>query len=265
MTLLWSMASIIFLALYMHLNSLTQRLGTQPRRATGFARVGLWFKRNTPGLWRTISSWAWSSDDELREDEVGKYIVALFTGSLLVVYSLFAARPAGIATGLCIAAAPPVWRVRRRALVHGKVLRCLPSIVSFLAIIGESGVGARTGLNILNRIGYDDSGVLPFLCDMVSAERSIGEAFFLAYRKFGEEELLTVAETLSVAERAGAPFAQILMELAGMLRHALRMRKEREMSLLPLKLTLVTIVFLLPSILVIALVPNVLTFINARW
>lgn len=249
----------------MQLNSLTQRLGTLPHRANGFARVGLWFKQNMPGFWRAISSWTWSRNDELREFEVGKYIIVLLTGSLVLVYSLFTARPAGIATGLCITVTLPVLSIRRRGFVHGKVLRSLPSIISFLAIVGESGVGARAGLSILNRIGGDESGVLPLLCDMVSAERSIGEAFFQAYREFGAEELRTVAETLSVAERAGAPYAGILMDLAGMLRHALRVRKEREMGLLPLKLTLVTIVFLLPSILIIALMPNVLTFTNTRW
>jgi len=73
------------------------------------------------------------------------------------------------------------------------------------------------------------------------------------------------ASALIQGENLGTPIAQILKEQASTVRAQLKQAEEARAGAVPLVLTVCTVVFFLPVLLVILLLPNVLAFLGATW
>lgn len=71
--------------------------------------------------------------------------------------------------------------------------------------------------------------------------------------------------TLIQAEMLGTPVADVLKALASEAYMLERQVLEERLNSLPVKLSFVTVVFLLPPVLVISVVPHILAFLGSRW
>ncbi len=79
------------------------------------------------------------------------------------------------------------------------------------------------------------------------------------------EEWRAVVRGLRLGQRLGTPVAESLRQLAGDLRRRQRQDLELRLSLLPLKLGLVGLLFFFPPLLVLLVLPNVLQFLRSPW
>ncbi len=78
----------------------------------------------------------------------------------------------------------------------------------------------------------------------------------------GAERLRTV---LLQSEVLGTPAAETLRGLAMEASALERQEAEARFNALPLRLSVITVVFLLPPVLVVSIAPHMLVFINSRW
>jgi tight adherence protein C len=99
----------------------------------------------------------------------------------------------------------------------------------------------------------------------IDAGRRIHQALAAAGQRSGLTELVTLAGALEEAESLGTPVTTTLRELASGLRVDRRNALEAQASALPLKLSVCTIAFFLPPILVLLVLPNVLGFLGTPW
>jgi len=83
--------------------------------------------------------------------------------------------------------------------------------------------------------------------------------------KEGVEPATRLRATLVQAESLGTPVADALNSLSQEYYILQQQRFESRLNALPLKLSVVTVLFLLPPILVISIAPHILAFFDASW
>ena len=66
-------------------------------------------------------------------------------------------------------------------------------------------------------------------------------------------------------EVLGTPVAEVLQALALEAATVERQEVEGRFNSLPLKMSIVTVLFLLPPVLIVSIAPHVLAFLNSRW
>jgi pilus assembly protein TadC len=84
-------------------------------------------------------------------------------------------------------------------------------------------------------------------------------------QEISSPQLVRLTNALQRAEILGTPISSVLMSLAEESRANERNRALTRFNTLPLKLSIVTVLFLLPPVLVVTVVPNVLAFLDSSW
>jgi tight adherence protein C len=83
--------------------------------------------------------------------------------------------------------------------------------------------------------------------------------------KEGIEPARRLRATLVQAESLGTPVADALNALSQEYYILEQQMFETRLNALPLKLSIITVLFLLPPILIISIAPHILAFFNAGW
>ncbi len=83
--------------------------------------------------------------------------------------------------------------------------------------------------------------------------------------KEGIDAARRLRATLAQAEVLGTPVSDVLGALSAEYYTLEKQRFESKLNSLPVKLSLITVIFLLPPVLIVSVMPHVLSFIRAGW
>lgn len=86
-----------------------------------------------------------------------------------------------------------------------------------------------------------------------------------AMEKDGISEARRLRSMLLQAEVLGTPVSTVLAALSQEADDEERHEMEQRFNALPVKLSVVTVLFLLPPVLIVAIVPHLLIFLKSRW
>jgi len=93
---------------------------------------------------------------------------------------------------------------------------------------------------------------------------SLGTALAVM-EKDGVPEATRLRAMLAQAEMLGTPVSQVLETLASEYHTQESQEFEERLNALPVKLSIITVLFLLPPVLVISVAPHILSFLGSRW
>lgn len=160
----------------------------------------------------------------------------------------------------------PGYLRRMRAKARQKAaFRAAPALLDLAAALMASGSSMQEGLI---HAAAEETDPLSQAIQRAHQRSRMGEPFLRALQKVSEEEGIWVgqflARTLHIHESLGVPLSRTLREEAQRHRELARLEFMQAMESLPMKLTLVTLVFFLPPLLAVILVPQFLQFL-ALW
>lgn len=139
-----------------------------------------------------------------------------------------------------------------------------PDLLESMAVAALSGVDLTTSLEVAAR---RTGGCLREELDKVilraSSGQSVGQA--LAALEKDMHVVSRLRSTLIQAEVLGTPVAEVLSALAEEYYTTRRQEVEQRFNALPVKLTVVTVLFLLPPVLIISVMPHLLAFMGTGW
>lgn len=151
---------------------------------------------------------------------------------------------------------------RHRAAVAGE----LPKVAELLTLGTESGLelleAARLAASLAD--GPAGRGLRAALVE-VDAGRETSAALRAMAARIGGEEVAAFVGALVQGLSLGAPVARVLRIQADGLRVKRRQALEARIASLSLKLTVVTILFFVPALFVLAVLPNLMAFLGGRW
>ena len=90
-------------------------------------------------------------------------------------------------------------------------------------------------------------------------------AALAAMEKEGIEPARRLRTTLAQAETLGTPIGEVLSALSDEYRDLEKQQFESRLNSLPVKLSIITVVFLLPPVLILSIMPHVIIFIGSGW
>lgn len=140
----------------------------------------------------------------------------------------------------------------------------LPDLMDLLALYSSSGESISKGIEAL--AARFTGGVFAHLPEAVREIRqghSVAEALSRALSRFELEDVTLMITALARAESVGTPIGKTLRLQARFLRQRQRIEAEKRASVIPLKVSLCTAFFLLPSALIVVMVPNLLVFLRS--
>lgn len=197
---------------------------------------------------------------------VGRCLVTGAAGGVLLSLAQFAygqVPSVRLAMGVALAVglAPAWWEGRAEGARARQMLAALPQLLDLMVICQEAGLNLRESLEraavaVGGKLGTE---VRHLLDTMLPAQvvSDLGERYRL-------QELKALGGALRQGEMLGTPMVDILRAQADGLREAQRRRVRAAAATAPLKLSLCTVCFFLPSILALVLVPQLLAFLS-RW
>lgn len=153
--------------------------------------------------------------------------------------------------------------IRRRA---ARMRRAFPEFLDLLATCTGAGHSLHTSLELLiPRM----QGPLGETLQHVLLDIAAGKRFWLAwedlYKKVSLTEIARFRSAILEAEILGTPIANTLRTMATTARGERRNQVRARVESLPLKLSLCTIFFFLPPIMIVLVLPNLLNFFGANW
>jgi pilus assembly protein TadC len=126
------------------------------------------------------------------------------------------------------------------------------NLMQAIAMVGESGAGPV--YSAFGSAGRDfAAGMTRF--DVLAALRD----------RLGTRTAVSLVSSIRQAEVTGTPVVEVLSVHAEAARREEHAEKLRLMELVPLKLVVVTAVLLLPSVMIVSIVPHVISFIQSGW
>lgn len=140
----------------------------------------------------------------------------------------------------------------------------LPDLMDLLALYSSSGESLTKGIEAL--AARFTGGVFSYLPEAVyeiHQGHGIAEALSKAFSRFELEDVTLMITALARAESVGTPIGKTLRLQARFLRQRQRIQAEKRASLIPLKVSLCTAFLLLPSALLVVMVPNLLVFVRS--
>jgi len=140
-----------------------------------------------------------------------------------------------------------------------------PLMLDAMATASASGLDLRTAFQAACR---RTSGALRQEMDKVSLRVAGGMSLSQALKameKDGISEARRLRSMLLQAEVLGTPVSTVLAALSQEADDEERHEMEQRFNALPVKLSVVTVLFLLPPVLIVAIVPHLLIFLKSRW
>lgn len=177
------------------------------------------------------------------------------------------AEPAAAVIGLWVGSLVPRmvldYLAKRR---QNAIQRSLPDALDLMIICVSAGLGLNA---TLQRLAYDLRQISPALADefaLTSADAQLRgsstEALRLMSERVNLPAISNLVSTLAMAQRYGTPIAQALRVLADSERRARLLRLEEKAGKLSTKITLPMMIFILPTVLIIAAGPAVLNLMG---
>lgn len=209
----------------------------------------------TPGQWRGI-----------------RLAAALGLGGLAATATL-AFAPSGVialqggAAGLLVGwIVPGQWLERRRRDRQGALRSALPGLVDHLNLGLAGGLNIRQSIALAAQV---DDGPLADLLRQIESALAVGASLPAAIQGalVGVEPgpVRLVLEGLVDAENLGTQYRDALQEQSRFVQAMERQELQQRLNALPLKLMVVSLVFFMPAIFVVTLVPNLLAFFRSSW
>lgn len=186
--------------------------------------------------------------------------------ALAITGSLFTA----VFIGLC--AALLGWRAaagvlnRRKVSYQRGLLAALPGVAEHLLMATSGGMNVRQALVLSVRTGDTElHALLGAVVDGLGAGKSLDEAVAGVLTRVEPGPVRLVLSGLVDAERLGTRYADTLRDQTSLARDLGRQEMERRLNLVPVKLMMVTMFFMLPPILIVIVLPNLLTVLRSNW
>src|SRR5689334_17277257 len=160
---------------------------------------------------------------------------------------------------LIVALVPIYWlrikiSARKRALV-----KAFPDAVDLIVTSVEAGLGIEAALN---EVGNETRGPLGEELRMAVRETTLGRSRRDSLQRLVERtnvpEIKAFVQSLIQAEQTGIPIGQVLRTQAGQVRLKRRQRAEADAQRAPIKMILVLVVFVLPSMLLTVMGPAIM-------
>ena len=140
-----------------------------------------------------------------------------------------------------------------------------PLMLDAMATASTSGLDLRTAFQVAAR---RTTGALRQEMDKVSLRaaggQSLGQALTVM-EKDGIAAARRLRSMLVQAEVLGTPVSTVLSALSQEADDGERHELEQRFNALPMKLSIVTVVFLWPPVLIVAIVPHLLIFLRSQW
>lgn len=161
---------------------------------------------------------------------------------------------------------PDLWldlRIRQRQF---KVLYSFPDLLDLMAVCVDGGLSLGQTIQVTaNRVRGPLGEEWQRVCQEVIMGIRPAQALKSMAHRVRLPAISSFANALVQGENLGTPIARVLKEQASTARVQLKQAEEARASAVPLILTVCTVLFFLPALLVILLLPNVLAFLDATW
>lgn len=197
------------------------------------------------------------------------FLIALMIGSWLVQEESkpFFSKLLGLAPAFLLGWLLPkqiLYRLMKR--YKNKLQAALPDTVDLLGIVLGTGLALDQAIS---RVCEEMQFIYPELSAefftvvmQVKAGQDRSKAFQQLVRRTGIEDIKSLAAMIIQSERFGTSLSQALKVYADALRMRRRLRGEKAVGEAGIKMVLATVVFILPVVFIITLVPAMLTMLN---
>ncbi len=155
-------------------------------------------------------------------------------------------------------------RIGRRRR-NAEVMAQWPTLLEGMAVAVIAGMDIRNAFEICSAKTY---GVLRQACAKVMLRLHGGlplPAALIAMEREEIEPATRLRTTLAQAEVLGTPIAEVLSTLSDEYYALEKQQFESRLNSLPVKLSVITVVFLLPPVLIVSIVPHVIAFMGSGW
>lgn len=156
---------------------------------------------------------------------------------------------------------PKWWDDRKKLGISAEIRRSLPNFLDVMVVCTEAGMNLHWALE--RAAAADESTLgkdIRSLLEMMAPGQVLGELS----KRYRMVELASLAAAVSEGEALGLPLAEVLRTQAEQNREAARRRNEAMAGALPVKLSVLTVFFFLPSVLAITVLPQLLLIVS-RW
>jgi tight adherence protein C len=191
-------------------------------------------------------------------------LVAIGAGVLWVLFGL-AAGPSGLAFlavfggGALIALLPIYWLRIRVGMRKKAILKALPDAVDLIVTTVEAGLAIDAALA---EVGHETKGPLGEELRLTMRETTLGrsrrDALLRLIERTHVAELKTFVQSIIQAEQTGIPVGQVLRTQAAQIRLKKRQAAEAEAQRAPVKMVVVLVVLVLPSMLLMVMGPAIM-------
>ena len=197
------------------------------------------------------------------------FLIALMIGSWMIQEAdkPFISKLLGLAPAFLLGWLLPkqiLYRLMKR--YKAKLQEALPDTVDLLGIVLGTGLALDQALT---RVCEEMQFIYPELSAefytvvmQVKAGQDRSKAFQQLVRRTGIEDIKSLAAMIIQSERFGTSLSQALKVYADALRMRRRLRGEKAVGEAGIKMVLATVVFILPVVFIITLVPAMLTMLN---
>jgi len=197
------------------------------------------------------------------------FLIALMIGSWVVQEESkpFISKLLGLAPAFLLGWLLPkqiLYRLMKR--YKNKLQAALPDTVDLLGIVLGTGLALDQAIS---RVCEEMQFIYPELSAefytvvmQVKAGQDRSKAFQQLVRRTGIEDIKSLAAMIIQSERFGTSLSQALKVYADALRMRRRLRGEKAVGEAGIKMVLATVVFILPVVFIITLVPAMLTMLN---
>jgi Flp pilus assembly protein TadB len=187
---------------------------------------------------------------------------------------LFAAELAGLRVpdiiGVLVAGTavigPRLWMKGRLGAYRMAIGRELPRVAELLTMGTESGLGLLEAMRLTSGLCVGQVGLaLRDTLREIDAGREPLPALRAMASRLGGQETSTFLDSVSHGLALGVPVARVLRGQADALRTRRRQVLESRISGLSMKLSVVTIIFFVPALFVLSVLPNLMAFLRGQW
>jgi len=161
----------------------------------------------------------------------------------------------------------PDYLLHSRAIQYERKLTSqLPQAIEMLLICAESGMGLVSSFQVVaERKGGIIGQELEICLHEIEIGISINDSLSNFRKRNRSKEVQVFVNTITQAMRMGTMISSVLRNLAGTIRDYERQRVENIIGSLPMKLTIVTMLFFMPLVFIIVLFPSLLSFMQSGW
>ncbi len=160
---------------------------------------------------------------------------------------------------------PALWLDRRANTRQAQILEDVPGMLDLMVVCTDAGLNLPQALAVTaGRTPGPLGAELRRCLQQTEAGTPMAEALRLMAARSGLPDLEALTNAVVRADNLGTPITQLCRDQAQQARWRKRNRIEARIATVPLKLTLVTVFFFLPVLLVLTVVPNLISFAT-RW